>query len=128
MQILPRKVITDLMAVIRAAITLHRFWNAGAERIKGYSSHEIIGQRFSRFFSDADRAADACPSSYLRDVIGAPKHSKSQQSRMVLSPRAGAREPGTANSFNLKPFANEEAQESKPSRQPWPHDTGVRRG
>jgi PAS domain S-box-containing protein len=25
-------------------------WNAGAERIKGYGSHEIIGQHFSRFY------------------------------------------------------------------------------
>ena len=26
-------------------------WNAGAERIKGYSTSEIIGQHFSRFYS-----------------------------------------------------------------------------
>ena len=32
-------------------------WNAGAERIKGYRSSEIIGQHFSRFFTDEDRAA-----------------------------------------------------------------------
>ncbi|HEX9452227.1 MAG TPA: ATP-binding protein [Burkholderiales bacterium] len=25
-------------------------WNAGAERIKGYSEHEIVGQHFSRFY------------------------------------------------------------------------------
>jgi PAS domain S-box-containing protein len=25
-------------------------WNAGAERIKGYTAHEIIGQHFSRFY------------------------------------------------------------------------------
>ncbi len=29
-------------------------WNAGAERIYGYQSHEIIGQHFSRFFSPED--------------------------------------------------------------------------
>ena len=29
-------------------------WNAGAERIFGYHSHEIIGQHFSRFFSPED--------------------------------------------------------------------------
>src|SRR5687768_18458162 len=29
-------------------------WNSGAERIFGYASHEIIGQRFSRFFSPED--------------------------------------------------------------------------
>ncbi len=32
-------------------------WNAGGERIKGYSPEEIIGQHFSRFYTDADRAA-----------------------------------------------------------------------
>ena len=30
-------------------------WNTGAERIKGYSSGEIIGQHFSRFYTDEDR-------------------------------------------------------------------------
>jgi diguanylate cyclase (GGDEF)-like protein/PAS domain S-box-containing protein len=29
-------------------------WNAGAERIKGYTADEIIGQDFSRFFSPED--------------------------------------------------------------------------
>ncbi len=29
-------------------------WNAGAERIFGYSSHEVIGQHFSRFFPPED--------------------------------------------------------------------------
>jgi PAS domain S-box-containing protein len=33
-------------------------WNAGAERIKGYTPQEIIGQHFSRFYSEEDRAAD----------------------------------------------------------------------
>jgi PAS domain S-box-containing protein len=32
-------------------------WNAGAQHIKGYSSDEIVGQHFSRFYTDADRAA-----------------------------------------------------------------------
>jgi PAS domain S-box-containing protein len=32
-------------------------WNAGAERIKGYATGEIIGQHFSRFYTSADRAA-----------------------------------------------------------------------
>jgi PAS domain S-box-containing protein len=30
-------------------------WNAGAERIKGYARAEIIGQHYSRFFTEADR-------------------------------------------------------------------------
>ena len=31
-------------------------WNAGAERFKGYKADEIIGQHFSRFYTDEDRA------------------------------------------------------------------------
>jgi PAS domain S-box-containing protein len=32
-------------------------WNAGAQRIKGYTPDEIIGQDFSRFYTEEDRAA-----------------------------------------------------------------------
>ncbi len=32
-------------------------WNAGAQRLKGYTGAEIIGQTFDRFFSPEDRAA-----------------------------------------------------------------------
>ena len=32
-------------------------WNSGAERIKGYSAEEIIGQHFSRFYTPEDRAS-----------------------------------------------------------------------
>ena len=32
-------------------------WNSGAQRIKGYTAQEIIGQHFSRFYTDEDRAA-----------------------------------------------------------------------
>ena len=35
-------------------------WNPGAERIKGYSRAEIIGQHFSRFYTEEDRLA-GCP-------------------------------------------------------------------
>ena len=31
-------------------------WNSGAESIKGYSADEIVGQHFSRFYTDEDRA------------------------------------------------------------------------
>ncbi|KQQ97600.1 PAS domain-containing sensor histidine kinase [Massilia sp. Leaf139] len=31
-------------------------WNVGAERIKGYSYDEIVGQHFSTFYTDEDRA------------------------------------------------------------------------
>ena len=32
-------------------------WNAGAERIKGYKPHEIMGRNFSEFFTPEDREA-----------------------------------------------------------------------
>ena len=32
-------------------------WNAGAERIKGYRPEQIIGEHFSRFYSEEDREA-----------------------------------------------------------------------
>jgi len=31
-------------------------WNIGGERIKGYSPEEILGQHFSRFYTETDRA------------------------------------------------------------------------
>jgi PAS domain S-box-containing protein len=30
-------------------------WNAGAQRFKGYAAHEILGQHFSRFYTEEDR-------------------------------------------------------------------------
>ena len=32
-------------------------WNAGAKRFKGYEEAEILGQHFSRFYTEADRLA-----------------------------------------------------------------------
>jgi PAS domain S-box-containing protein len=32
-------------------------WNTGAEAIKGYTADEIVGQHFSRFYTEEDRAA-----------------------------------------------------------------------
>src|ERR1700744_2802891 len=32
-------------------------WNAGAQHIKGYAPEEIIGHHFSKFYTEADRAA-----------------------------------------------------------------------
>src|SRR3981081_3197752 len=32
-------------------------WNVGAQRIKGYLPHEIVGAHFSRFYTDEDRDA-----------------------------------------------------------------------
>jgi PAS domain S-box-containing protein len=33
-------------------------WNQGAQRIKGYEPEEIIGEHFSRFYTDEDRAGN----------------------------------------------------------------------
>ena len=32
-------------------------WNPGAQRFKGYEAHDILGQHFSRFYTEEDRAA-----------------------------------------------------------------------
>jgi PAS domain S-box-containing protein len=43
-------------------------WNSGAERIKGYSRDEIIGQHFSRFYIDVDRQS-GLPTKVLRQTV-----------------------------------------------------------
>src|SRR5439155_1917902 len=32
-------------------------WNIGGQRIKGYSPEEILGEHFSRFYTEADRTS-----------------------------------------------------------------------
>ena len=39
-------------------------WNAGARRIKGYEAEEVLGQSFSRFYTDEDRV-DGLPARAL---------------------------------------------------------------
>lgn len=43
-------------------------WNPGAERIKGYRAEEVIGQHFSLFFTDQDRA-EGRPERLLRQAL-----------------------------------------------------------
>ena len=43
-------------------------WNAGAQRFKGYTADEIIGQHFSRFYTAEDRAA-GIPETALRTAF-----------------------------------------------------------
>ena len=45
-----------------------RSWNLGAERLKGYRSEEILGQHFSIFYPDEDRARGH-PAEELRKAI-----------------------------------------------------------
>ena len=47
-------------------------WNAGAERIKGYTADEIVGKRFSIFFTEEDRARDE-PS---REIVTAAREGR----------------------------------------------------
>lgn len=48
-------------------------WNEGAERNKGYKAHEVVGQHFSRFYSEEDRAA-GLPERALRIAREEGKH------------------------------------------------------
>jgi PAS domain S-box-containing protein len=48
-------------------------WNAGAQRLKGYSAEEIIGQHFSRFYTEEDRNADV-PKRALEAALRDGKH------------------------------------------------------
>src|SRR3569833_4211866 len=33
------------------------YWNAGGRRLKGYAPEEIVGQHFSKFYTEEDKAA-----------------------------------------------------------------------
>ena len=48
-------------------------WNAGAERIKGYTAAEIVGQRYSRFFTDDD-IREGRPAEILRLTAATGRH------------------------------------------------------
>jgi PAS domain S-box-containing protein len=50
-------------------------WNAGAEAIKGYREEEIVGQHFSRFYTDEDRAAGE-PQRALETALRQGKYEK----------------------------------------------------
>ncbi|MFZ3308027.1 MAG: PAS domain S-box protein, partial [Xanthobacteraceae bacterium] len=43
--------VTDYAIFMLDADGIVASWNPGAKRLKGYESHEIIGQHFSRFYS-----------------------------------------------------------------------------
>jgi PAS domain S-box-containing protein len=47
-------------------------WNAGAANFKGYTAQEIIGQHFSRFYTDEDRAT-GLPARALKQAVEAGK-------------------------------------------------------
>jgi PAS domain S-box-containing protein len=49
--------VTDYAIYMLDANGVVTSWNTGAERLKGYSEAQILGQHFSRFFTPEDRAA-----------------------------------------------------------------------
>jgi PAS domain S-box-containing protein len=49
--------VTDYAIYMLDANGIVTSWNTGAERLKGYSEAQILGQHFSRFFTPEDRAA-----------------------------------------------------------------------
>jgi PAS domain S-box-containing protein len=49
--------VTDYAIYMLDAKGIVTSWNTGAERLKGYSEAEILGEHFSRFFTPEDRAA-----------------------------------------------------------------------
>jgi PAS domain S-box-containing protein len=49
--------VTDYAIYMLDAKGVVTSWNTGAERLKGYSRAQILGQHFSRFFTPEDRAA-----------------------------------------------------------------------
>ena len=57
--------ITDYAIFMLDPAGLVTSWNRGAERFKGYSESEIIGQHFSRFYTEEDKAIDL-PKTALR--------------------------------------------------------------
>jgi PAS domain S-box-containing protein len=57
--------ITDYAIYMLDAAGLVTSWNPGAARFKGYSEDEILGQHFSRFYTDEDKAIDL-PQTALR--------------------------------------------------------------
>ncbi len=60
--------VTDYALYMLNPEGLVRSWNTGAQRLKGYTAEEIIGQHFSRFYTEKDRAMDI-PSKALRTAI-----------------------------------------------------------
>ena len=49
--------VTDYAVYLLDPLGIVTTWNPGAQRFKGYTSGEIIGQHFSRFYTEQDREA-----------------------------------------------------------------------
>jgi PAS domain S-box-containing protein len=60
--------ITDYAIYMLDPSGLVSSWNPGAERFKGYAAEEIIGEHFSKFYTEEDRAIDL-PGTALRTAV-----------------------------------------------------------
>jgi PAS domain S-box-containing protein len=56
-------------------------WNSGAQAIKGYTAEEIVGQHFSRFYTEEDRAAGAAARALARAVTEGKFEGEAQRVR-----------------------------------------------
>jgi PAS domain S-box-containing protein len=59
--------VTDVAIYLLDSTGLVESWNPGAQRFKGYSAGEILGQHFSRFYTEEDRA-DGLPGHGLAEA------------------------------------------------------------
>lgn len=64
--------VTDYAIYMLSPEGIVNTWNAGAQRFKGYTADEIIGQHFSRFYTEEDRA-DRLPARALQTAIAEGK-------------------------------------------------------
>jgi PAS domain S-box-containing protein len=64
--------VTDYAIYMLSPEGIINTWNAGAQRFKGYTADEIIGQHFSRFYTEEDRA-NLLPARALQTAIAEGK-------------------------------------------------------
>lgn len=64
--------VTDYAIYMLSPAGIVSSWNAGAERFKGYAAGEIIGEHFSRFYTEEDQQKGS-PDSALRIALTAGK-------------------------------------------------------
>ncbi len=64
--------VQDYAIILLSADGIIENWNAGAEKIKGYSANEVLGRKFELFYTPEDRAG-GLPAKLLRQAKEAGK-------------------------------------------------------